>query len=70
MDYGIRIKRESPFAMTIVSCITNGSFVYLPTTKAFEQGGYEAGSSKYDPSVEDSLVGGLLAALDGLYRAN
>ncbi len=40
-EIGLNIKSKSPFRMTIISELTNGSLCYIPTTAAFERGGYE-----------------------------
>jgi len=38
---GMSIKKQSPFKHTMVAEQTNGAHGYVPTTKAFEGGGYE-----------------------------
>lgn len=55
-EIGRRIKTESKYAMTFVSCLTNGSFGYFPTASAYSEGGYEARSSIFGPSVADDIV--------------
>ena len=55
-EIGRRIKDESPAAMTFVSCITNGYYGYFPTANAYQEGGYEARSSIFGPTVADELV--------------
>jgi hypothetical protein len=40
-EIGLNIKSKSPFRITIISELTNGSLCYIPTTAAFERGGYE-----------------------------
>jgi hypothetical protein len=42
VEYGLRTKKESPFANTFVSELTNGWHGYVPTPQAFQHGGYEA----------------------------
>ena len=42
--------------MTIVTCLTNGSEGYIPTTKAHSEGGYEGLSSRYAAPTGDKLV--------------
>jgi hypothetical protein len=37
----------------ITACLTNGGQGYLPTTEAFDEGGYEAGSSRFTPTLEE-----------------
>ena len=55
-EIGRQIKAESPAAMTFVSCITNGYYGYFPTANAYREGGYEARSSIFGPTVADELV--------------
>jgi hypothetical protein len=53
---GTEIKENSPFKLTIPSCCANGYEGYLPTAEAFGQGGYEACSSFFMPSLEEEIV--------------
>jgi len=53
---GVRIKADSPFAMTIPCCNANGSEGYFPTDEALRECGYEANSSLFLPGVEPELV--------------
>jgi len=55
-EIGRRIKSESPAAMTFVTCITNGYYGYFPTAGAYREGGYEARSSIFGPTVAQDLV--------------
>lgn len=55
-EIGRRIKESSMFGMTFVSCLTNGSFGYFPNAGAYAEGGYEARSSIFGPTVADDLV--------------
>ncbi|MBE6712442.1 MAG: hypothetical protein E7580_02845 [Ruminococcaceae bacterium] len=50
----VREKGGEIFMMTACQC--NGSQGYLPTKEAFEQGGYEAHSSRFDPVLEEKLT--------------
>ena len=56
VDIGRDIKAQSPFTMTMVSCLTNGSEGYIPSTKAHHEGGYEGLSSRYAAPTGDKLV--------------
>jgi hypothetical protein len=40
-EFGLGIKKQSPFEYTMVVEQTNGAHGYVPTAKAFERGGYE-----------------------------
>ena len=41
VEFGLEIKKRSPFDVTLISQLTNGWCGYVPTEAAFEQGGYE-----------------------------
>ena len=47
VEFGLEIKRGSPFPVTIVSELTNGYCGYVPTEAAFQQGGYETHRTLY-----------------------
>ena len=56
VDLGRRVEKESSYKMTLVCCLTNGGGTYFPTTKAYEEGGYEARSSRLAPGSDDIMV--------------
>lgn len=41
VEFGLRIKRESPFRHTLVSAYNDDSLQYIPTQAAFDEGAYE-----------------------------
>ena len=43
----MRIKEGSPFAVTLVTSLTNGYCGYVPTPDAFAHGGYETYRTVY-----------------------
>ena len=55
-DIAITIRDRSPFKQTFYFGYTNGWFGYLPTEKAFEEGGYEPRTSPFTPQVESDLT--------------
>ena len=57
-DIGKAVKKNSPFTLTILSCLTNGSRGYFPFSDAYEGGGYESATSPFGPSVADDLIKG------------
>ena len=67
-DIGKEVKRKSPFTMTILSCLSNGSRGYFPFSDAYRTGGYESATSPFGPSVADDLIAGQIKLLNGLYR--
>ena len=47
VEYGLEIKRDSPFETTLVAELTNGYCGYVPTATAFQHGGYETHRTVY-----------------------
>ena len=66
-DIGKAIKKDSPFVLTIPSCLTNGSRGYFPFSDAY-QGGYESATSPFGPTVADDLINGQLKLLGELAK--
>jgi hypothetical protein len=66
VDIGRAIKERSPFRMTVVTCLTNGSEGYIPSTKSHADGGYESLSSKFAAPTGDRLVDAQLNQLSAL----
>ena len=66
---GIDVKAKSPFALTVVSCLVNDSCGYMPSTRAYAEGGYEVMSSRYAAPVGDRLVSVQLDQLRRLHAA-
>ena len=67
-DIGKEVKKGSPFTMTILTCLSNGSRGYFPFSDAYKTGGYESATSPFGPSVADDLVAGQLKLLNGLCK--
>jgi hypothetical protein len=67
-DIGKAVKKDSPFKMTILSCLSNGSRGYFPFSDSFKQDGYEAATSPFGPSVADDLIKGQLELMNRLYK--
>lgn len=53
-QYGWNVRAACPDRFIVTSCNTNGSEGYLVTTKAFEEGGYEASSTSFTPGLEEA----------------
>ena len=66
VDIGRAIKEASPFRATLVTCLTNGSEGYIPSTKAHSEGGYEGLSSRLAAATGDLLVAAQLGQLNAL----
>ena len=54
--YATAVRENFPGKTVIAACAANGYQGYLPTAKAFEQGGYEAVSSPFSPCLEADCV--------------
>ena len=67
-DIGKAVKKNSPFTLTILSCLTNGSRGYFPFSDAYVGGGYESATSPFGPSVADDLIAGQLKLLEDLAK--
>jgi neutral ceramidase len=55
-EIGIRIKEQSPFPVTLVVSLTNSHIAYVPTRRAFAEGGYEAINSRLSPDGGEILA--------------
>ena len=55
-EIGRRIEAESPFGVAFVCCLTNGGETYFPTSSAYDEGGYEARSSRLKKGGDDIIV--------------
>lgn len=54
-EYGLRIRQESPYPLTLVAELVNGWVGYLPTPKAFSRpGGYETKFISTSSLAEDA----------------
>ena len=49
--------------MTIVCCCANGYEGYFPMQSAYDEGGYEARSSKFKPGVAEAIIEGSVELL-------
>jgi len=67
-DVGKIVKKDSPFKITLLMCLVNGSRGYFPFSDAYKTGGYEAATSPFGPSVADDIIGGMLKLFNSLYE--
>jgi len=73
VEIGLGIKNGSPFEHTLVAGYTNGCIGYMPTKKAFEEGGYETHSAyrlygiyPVDQDVAEKMVSSSLKLIDSV----
>jgi hypothetical protein len=62
------VRRASPFKNTFYFGYANGWLGYLPTRKAFAEGGYEVTTSPFTDAAEEDLTKAVLGNLKGLRR--
>jgi len=55
-DIGVKIKEAEGWELIIPCALTNGNFGYFPVQSAYDEGGYEARSTKYRAGVAESLI--------------
>lgn len=63
-SYARRLRARRPDLFLLTSCNANGSAGYLPSRITFEEGGYEAASSVFSPTLEDECCEAALALLN------
>ena len=58
-EIGKRIERNHTDKHILVCCLTNGGDSYFPTSSAYDEGGYEARTSRLQKGGEDIIVRGM-----------
>ena len=66
VEHGLAIKKNSPFANTLVIELANASIGYVPTRTAFAQGDYEAINSRLAPGSGEKMVEETIVLLNEL----
>ena len=65
---GIGIKEAQGWDMVMPCCLTNGSEGYFPMQDAYDEGGYEARSSRYKAGTAELIISEGKALLDSLRK--
>lgn len=68
VELGLSIKRASPYPMTIISELANGSVGYVPNRIAYSQGNYEVVSARCAAGSGELLVDAAIEMLRDLHR--
>jgi len=55
-EFGLTLKEDSPFPVTIVAELANGAFTYIPNRIAYEEGNYEPTSSRLPEGGGEMLL--------------
>ena len=66
VEFGLAIKKASPFRQTIVISICNDRPNYIPTLKAFKEGSYEVINSRLKAGAGEAMVETALKMLNAL----
>lgn len=64
VEIGLDIKAQSPLPYTWVVDLANDKFAYVPTEKAYSEGGYEVNTSALSPNVGNLLKEAALELLN------
>jgi hypothetical protein len=67
-EMAIQVRNQSPFPHTFYFGYANGWLGYLPTQKAFQEGGYEPKTSPFTEAAEQDLLQGVINYIQGLTR--
>jgi neutral ceramidase len=67
-EMAMDVRDRSPFSRTFYFGYTNGWFGYMPTAKAFEEGGYEPRTSPFTAQVESDVTQAVTAFIQGFRR--
>jgi len=65
-EFGLEIKKRSPFKYTLVSELANDVIGYVPVAKAFKEGGYEPTSSIVTPNAGTKITEAAIGLLEAL----
>ncbi len=68
VELGLRIKVASPFETTLVIELANDAPGYIPTRKAFVEGGYETVNSRIAPGGGEQMAEAAIGLLGELHR--
>ncbi len=62
--YATKARESAPDLYVITACLVNGGEGYLPSPQAFEEGGYEAMSTRFTKSVATDIPASIKEMLD------
>ena len=55
-EIGVKIKEIGGYDLIMPCALTNGYEGYFPSKEAYDEGGYEARTSRYKPTVYDAII--------------
>ena len=65
-EFGIDLKKRSPFSHTMLIELANADIAYIPTLQGFKEGGYEAINSRLMPGSGEKMIDEALVMLENL----
>ncbi len=68
VEFGLAIKKASPFKTTLVIELANDAIAYVPTKKAFAEGSYETVNSRVKPGGGEMLIETAIRLLKEIVR--
>ena len=65
-EFGIDLKKRSPFTTTMLIELANADIAYLPTIRGFKEGDYEAINSRLVPGSGEKMIDSAIEILEHL----
>lgn len=69
-EFGLELKEDSPFPITIMAELANGALVYIPNRIAYKEGNYEPTAARLPAGAGEKLVNSALDQLLTLDQEN
>jgi neutral ceramidase len=67
-EFGLQLKEDSPFPVTIVAELANGALTYIPNRIAYKEGNYEPTAARLPAGAGEKLVNSALDQLLKIYQ--
>lgn len=68
-ELGLALKKRSPFPVTIITTLANGSVGYVPDRRSYAEKAYEAESARVEPGSGEQLVDAAISLLNALHQS-
>jgi len=67
-QFGLNVKQDSPFPITITVELANGALGYIPNRQAYPQGAYEVESTRLKPGAGEILMDSAESQLAAIFQ--